>query len=170
MEASNKVALYASYQTGEDLPGYVRFALKHLAETDFKVVLLTNHRTLSSDTYDFLKENHIELFLTENRGFDFGMWRRYLQLQANRTDAAGNYVPGIITRDVERLLLLNDSVVYYQNKFNEFFERAEKSPADVVSLTSNDEFAPHLQSFFLYMISASVNFSLRPTSSLRVTS
>ena len=151
MEASNKVALYASYQTGEDLPGYVRFALKHLAETDFKVVLLTNHRTLSSDTYDFLKENHIELFLTENRGFDFGMWRRYLQLQANRTDAAGNYVPGIITRDVERLLLLNDSVVYYQNKFNEFFERAEKSPADVVSLTSNDEFAPHLQSFFLYM-------------------
>ena len=35
--------------------------------------------------------------------------------------------------------------------FKEFFERAEKSNADVVSLTSNDEFAPHLQSFFLYM-------------------
>ena len=106
MDACNKVALYASYQTGEDLPGYVRFALKHLAETDFRVVLLTNRRTLSNDTYDFLKENHIELFLTENRGFDFGMWRRYLQLQANRTDAAGNYAPGIITRDVERLLLI----------------------------------------------------------------
>ena len=151
MDASNKVALYASYQTGEDLPGYVRFALKHLAETDFKVVLLTNHRTLSSDTYDFLKENHIELFLTENRGFDFGMWRRYLQMQANRTDSAGNFVPSVITRDVERLLLINDSVIYYQNKFKEFFDRAEKSNADVVSLTSNDEFAPHLQSFFLYM-------------------
>ncbi|SHM22626.1 hypothetical protein [Fibrobacter sp. UWB7] len=151
MDACNKVALYASYQTGEDLPGYVRFALKHLAETDFKVVLLTNRRTLSSDTYDFLKENHIELFVTENRGFDFGMWRRYLQLQANRTDAAGNYVPGVITRDVERLLLINDSIVYYQNKFKEFFERAEQSNADVVSLTSNDEIAPHLQSFFLYM-------------------
>ena len=151
MEASNKVALYASYQTGEDLPGYVRFALKHLAETDFKVVLLTNRRTLSNDTYDFLKENHIELFLTENRGFDFGMWRRYLQMQANRTDSAGNYVPGLITRDIERLLLINDSIVYYKDKFKAFFERAEKSNADVVSLTSNDEFAPHLQSFFLYM-------------------
>ena len=72
-------------------------------------------------------------------------------MQANRTDTAGNYAPGIITRDVERLLLINDSIVYYQNKFKEFFERAEKSNADVVSLTSNDEFAPHLQSFFLYM-------------------
>ncbi len=151
MGASNKVALYASYQTGEDLPGYVRFALKHLAETDFKVVLLTNHRTLSSETYDFLKENHIELFLTENRGFDFGMWRRYLQLQANCKDKAGNYIPGFMAKDTERLLLINDSIVYYQNKFKEFFDRAEQSPADVVSLTRNDEFAPHLQSFFLYM-------------------
>ena len=151
MDSCKKVALYASYQTGEDLPGYVRFALKHLAETDFKVVLLTNHRTLSNDTYDFLKENHIELFLTENRGYDFGMWRRYLQLEANRTDSAGNYAPGLITRNVERLLLINDSIVYYKNKFKEFFERAEKSSADVVSLTSNNEIAPHLQSFFLYM-------------------
>ena len=151
MDSCKKVALYASYQTGDDLPGYVRFALKHLAETDFKVVLLTNHRTLSNDTYDFLKENHIELFLTENRGYDFGMWRRYLQLEANRTDSAGNYAPGLITRNVERLLLINDSIVYYKNKFKEFFERAEKSSADVVSLTSNNEIAPHLQSFFLYM-------------------
>ena len=151
MEQCPKVALYASYQTGENLPGYVRFALKHLAESDFKVVLLTNHRTLSNETYDFLKENHIELFLTENRGYDFGMWRRYLQLEANRTDSAGNYAPGLITRNVERLLLINDSVVYYKNKFKEFFERAENSSADVVSLTSNDEIAPHLQSFFLYM-------------------
>ena len=137
-----KIALYASYQTGEEIPGYVRYALAHLAKTDFKVVLLTNERTLSQTSYEFLADNNIELFLTQNHGFDFGMWKRYLHMQA---------ISNSENENIERLLLINDSVVYYQDKFEEYFEQAEKSHAYVVSLTSNDEFAPHLQSFFLYM-------------------
>lgn len=137
-----KIALYASYQTGEEFPGYVRYALAHLAKTDFKVVLLTNERSLSQASYEFLADNGIELFLTQNHGFDFGMWKRYLHMQA---------ISNSENENIERLLLINDSVVYYQDKFEEYFEQAEKSHADVVSLTSNDEFAPHLQSFFLYM-------------------
>ena len=137
-----KIALYASYQTGEEIPGYVRYALAHLAKTDFKVVLLTNERTLSQASYEFLADNGIELFLTQNHGFDFGMWKRYLHMQA---------ISNSENENIERLLLINDSVVYYQDKFEEYLEQAEKSHADVVSLTSNDEFAPHLQSFFLYM-------------------
>lgn len=137
-----KIALYASYQTGEEIPGYVRYALAHLAKTDFKVALLTNERTLSQASYEFLADNNIELFLTQNHGFDFGMWKRYLHMQA---------ISNSENENIERLLLINDSVVYYQDKFEEYFEQAEKSHADVVSLTSNDEFAPHLQSFFLYM-------------------
>ena len=146
-----KIALYASYQTGEEIPGYVRYALAHLAKTDFKVVLLTNERTLSQDSYEFLADNDIELFLTQNRGFDFGMWKRYLHMQAISNSVNGSVNEPNTAGNIERLLLINDSVVYYQDKFEEYFERAEKSPADVVSLTSNDEFAPHLQSFFLYM-------------------
>ena len=137
-----KIALYASYQTGEEIPGYVRYALAPLAKTDFKVVLLTNERTLSQASYEFLADNNIELFLTQNHGFDFGMWKRYLHMQA---------ISNSENENIERLLLINDSVVYYQDKFEEYFEQAEKSHADVISLTSNDEFAPHLQSFFLYM-------------------
>ena len=146
-----KIALYASYQTGEEIPGYVRYALAHLAKTDFKVVLLTNERTLSQDSYEFLADNDIELFLTQNHGFDFGMWKRYLHMQAISNSVNGSVNEPNTAGNIERLLLINDSVVYYQDKFEEYFERAEKSPADVGSLTSNDEFAPHLQSFFLYM-------------------
>lgn len=150
--SSKKIALYASYQTGEDLPGYVRFALKHLAETDFHIVLLTNERPLSEATYEFLSENRIELFLTRNHGFDFGMYRRYLQLQANSASPInGSITSGIDTYNIERLLLLNDSIVYYQNRFAEFFAEAEKNPADAVSLTCSNEFSPHLQTYFLYM-------------------
>ena len=146
---SRKIALYASYQTGDTLPGYIRFALKHLAETDFKVVLLTNERELTQETLEFLADNGIELFLTQNRGFDFGMWRRYLQLQAN-----SSFSSGMSTGEhegIERLLLLNDSIVYYKNIFPDAFARAESSKADVVSLTSSTEHNPHLQSFFLYL-------------------
>ena len=146
-----KIALYASYQEGENLPGYVRYALGRLAKTDFKVVLLTNERPLSQETYEFLADNDIELFLTQNHGFDFGMWRRYLHMQAISNSVNGSSDEPNTAGNIERLLLINDSVVYYQDKFEEYFRRAEESSADVVSLTSNDEFAPHLQSFLLYM-------------------
>lgn len=136
---SKKVILYSSYQTGDTLPGYVRFALKHLAETDFDVVLLTNKRELSADTLQFLNQNGIKLFLTENRGYDFGMWRRYLQQQAKNNAT------------YDTILLVNDSIVYFQNNFAHFIKQAEENSADVVALTDSTEFKPHLQSFFLYI-------------------
>lgn len=145
MPVSSKIILYASYQTGDTLPGYVQFALRHLAETDFTVVLLTNSRPLSAETMKFLEDSGIHLYLTENHGFDFGMWRRFLKDLAN---GRGNFVP---LNGITRLLLVNDSVVYFQNQFAEFIRRAEASTADAVSLTQNDEVRPHLQSFFLYI-------------------
>ncbi|MBO6075544.1 MAG: hypothetical protein J6P15_00240 [Fibrobacter sp.] len=143
--SNGKVILYASYQTGENLPGYVRFALKHLAETDFTVVLLTNKRPLSAETMSFLEDNGIKLYLTENHGFDFGMWRRFLKDLANERNNLIEF------NSITRLLLTNDSIVYFQNNFADFIRRAEASTADVVSLTQNDEVRPHLQSFFLYL-------------------
>ncbi|MCQ2090129.1 MAG: hypothetical protein MJY93_07760 [Fibrobacter sp.] len=145
MASQSKIALYASYQVGDTLPGYVRFALKHLAETDFTVVLLTNKRELSDETKQFLDDNNIALYLTENRGFDFGMWRRFIKDLANGRCCVANI------GSIERLLLINDSIVYFQNNFADFIKRAEASTADVVSLTQNDEVRPHLQSFFLYI-------------------
>ena len=145
MSNNGKVILYASYQTGENLPGYVRFALKHLAETDFTVVLLTNKRPLSAETMSFLEDNEIKLYLTENHGFDFGMWRRFLKDLANGRNSLVEF------NSISRLLLVNDSIVYFQNNFADFIRRAEASTADVVSLTQNDEVRPHLQSFFLYL-------------------
>lgn len=145
MPSSTKLALYASYQVGDSLPGYVRFALKHLAETDFTVILLTNKRPLSAETNSFLAENGIDLYLTENHGFDFGMWRRFLR------DVAQGRSRFTSLNSIERLLLVNDSIVYFQNNFAKFIQDAEKNPADAISLTTNCEVSPHQQSFFLYL-------------------
>ena len=137
--------LYASFQTGESLPGYVRYALEGLCRTGFSVVYLTNERDLDAASHAFLDSNRIELFFTENRGYDFGMWKRYIQ-----------YTAKFRREEWERLVLVNDSIVYFQNRFQSFFNSAEEISADVVSLTENDEYAPHLQSFFLYLKQAAV--------------
>lgn len=138
--------LYASFQTGESLPGYVKYALESLCSTGYTVAYLTNERDLDPSSHAFLDAHRIELFFTENRGYDFGMWKRYIQ-----------YTAKFRREEWERLVLVNDSIVYFQNRFLAFFNAAEENPADVVSLTENDEFAAHLQSFFLYFKTAAIS-------------
>lgn len=130
--------LYASFQLGSELPGYVRYALSKLS-TCGSVTLITNRRELAKSELEFLETAGIELFLTENCGFDFGMWQRYLDAQNWRFEAG------------TRIVLVNDSIVYFKDRFKEFFERAEALEAETVSLTENFEFTRHLQSFFLYL-------------------
>ncbi len=132
--------LYSSFQVGEKLPGYVRYALAQLAKTGFDVVLITNQTSLDHEAQTFLREHRIALFVTENRGFDFGMWRRYLES-----------IPESERNAFERLVLVNDSVIYFRDVFRDLFERAEAKNADMVSLSSNNDYGFHLQSFFLYM-------------------
>jgi hypothetical protein len=139
------LVLYSSFQKGDVLPGYVRYALARLSETQFRIVLLTTQNNLDEASRRFLAQRDIELFATENRGFDFGMWRRYLE-----------GIPAI-ERDVyDRIVLMNDSVVYYRNVFRDFFTRAESMDADAVSLSSNKAYGYHLQSFFLYLKSSAI--------------
>ena len=137
---SLKKVLYASFQTGESLPGYIRYALEGLCQTGFSVVYLTNGRDLDASSHAFLDSHHLELFFTENHGYDFGMWRRYL-----------TYTAQFRREEWERLVLINDSVIYFQNRFVKIFSAAEEMSADMISLTENSEVAPHLQSFFLYL-------------------
>ena len=137
--------LYASYVKGNSIPYYVRYALQALSASGFSVVYITNKRTLYIEALDFLEKCEIELFFTENHGFDFGMWRRYWQS-----------APPQKKDSWDRLCLMNDSIVYYKNQFSDFIKRAEESTASMVSLTSSDEFSFHLQSFFLYLKSPAI--------------
>jgi hypothetical protein len=72
------------------------------------VVYLTNQRDLDPDFHAFLDKYHIELFFTEIKAtilgcgiVTFSMWPKK-------------------TRIVDRLVLINDSVIYYQNRFKRF--------------------------------------------------
>lgn len=132
--------LYSSFQQGTSLPGYVRCALAGLMRTGFDVVLLTTQSELDDESLAFLRDHRIELVATINKGFDFGMWRRYLE---GISDEARN--------SIHRLVLVNDSVVYYRDVFKDLFQQAESRGADAVSISCNRDYGYHLQSFFLYM-------------------
>lgn len=139
------LVLFSSFQKGNALPGYVRYALSGLSETGFRIVLLTTQDDLDEASRSFLDERGIALFATVNRGFDFGMWRRYLE--GVSAAERGSW---------ERIVLMNDSVVYYRNVFPDLFMRAEAESADAVSLSSNKAYGYHLQSFFLYLKSPAI--------------
>jgi GT2 family glycosyltransferase len=138
--------LYASHQTGTALPGYIRFALAGLAGAGYNTTLITTQQDLDVSSRSLLDKLGIELFPTENRGFDFGMWQRYLES-----------VPAETRRQWTRILLINDSVIYFRNRFDEFIRLAEAHPADAVSLSSNTDYGFHLQSYFLYLKPAAIS-------------
>lgn len=132
--------LFASHQQGPDLPGYLQFALQCLSNAGYNTTLITTQGDLNEASRAFLKNQGVDLFPTENRGFDFGMWRRYLESTPTPTRETWT-----------RVLLINDSVVYFKNRFDEFIRLAEACPADAVSLSANTDYGFHLQSYFLYL-------------------
>lgn len=143
------LVLYAAFLEGDRLPPYVRYALKTISAQKFPVVLITTASDLWPEDMDFLNQHRITLFSTINRGFDFGMWGRYLHTLPDQT-----------RDELDRLVLINDSVVYFRNVLPGFIDSAERQDADVIGLSSNNDYGYHLQSYFLYIKKAALPFVL----------
>jgi len=133
----SRLCLYSHYSLSPELPAFVRYALERVQECGFQVILLTNKHELNTESNQWLQAHSIGLCMVRNEGFDFGMWTKYLRV-AN-------------CQSLERLWLLNDSVLYYRPIFQDFVTWAEAQSADAVSLTDNWELAYHLQSYCLYL-------------------
>lgn len=137
--------LYASHQIGTELPGYIQFTLERLVKAGFKTTLITTQSRLNKESQTYLSSIGVDTWITENSGFDFGMWRRYWLS-----------MPPVERHRWERLLLINDSVIYFRDRFAEFIQRAEALPADMVSLSGNPDYGFHLQSYFIYLKSTAI--------------
>ena len=97
MDACNKVALYASYQTGEDLPGYVRFALKHLA------IELTRGATFvmaGSDNTALMSLNSALLLSNELINTEYLAMRMMVEI--------GDYDPADLPEEITSITLSSD--------------------------------------------------------------
>ena len=130
----NSLCLFSSYCLEETIPLWVKDYLLEISVYVEKVVLLTNERQLSATDYKFLNEHKIELFLTQNHGWDFGMWSRYFE--------KWNPI------DIDHLFLINDSNILV-GTLDDCFSWWITGAFDFGGLTENWEGFWHIQSFFL---------------------
>lgn len=77
------------------------------------------------------------LLLRVNSGYDFGAW------------AAAIRGLGPSLRELDALVITNDSVLGPSDRFGAMLERIDCSPAGLIGLTECTEFNPHLQSYLL---------------------
>lgn len=141
----NSICLFASYFSGKSLPYYITVYLTELKQHFTKVVLLTDEKQLSSESLEFLKEQHIGLQQEKNDGFDFGLWYKAFQ----KTNVL-NY---------DRIALVNDSCILFK-PLDEFMAWAAKDTADMKGVTKSEAVSPHLQSYFLLINKSAIAATL----------
>ena len=131
------ICLFCSYDNESIVRQNVYHYLKQLALAGFEVVFISSSDTIPDADLQKLAGYCIRIISRENKGYDFYGWKtgleQYPQYHAH---------PG--------LLLANDSVLGPLFDFSDIITRLENCDADIVGMTDNFRFYPHLQSYFLY--------------------
>lgn len=111
--------------------------LKQLVLAGFDIVFISSSDTISDADQQKLAGYCIRIISRENKGYDFYGWKTGLEKYPQYHAHTG-------------LLLANDSVLGPLFDFSDIITRLENCDADIVGMTDNFRFSPHLQSYFLY--------------------
>jgi len=129
-----RLAIYAHYDRSPQVAGHVLHCLRHIAELGFQLSFVSNSE-ISSASGEILKKFCERIIVRENTGLDFCMWQR-----------------GLADYDLtqfEELLLTNSSIIGPLSPLAPIWESPAVAGCDFWGLTDNDEFKPHLSSYFL---------------------
>jgi hypothetical protein len=118
----------------ERTPWYVLNALRALAAIRANVLIVANH-PLDKQRLAELRPLCARILIRDNTGLDMGAYKDAIAHLAGET--------------IDRLLLLNDSIYYFESGLVGLFERLLASRADLCASHENVQFTPHLQSFCL---------------------
>ncbi len=132
----DRVAVVSSWSPTNVMSRSFSEYLKMLTEGDYVPFVVST--TISRDPLEWpfgLPENAV-VVRRDNIGYDFGSYA-----------AALNAAP--LLRDIDHLLLTNDSMVGPFAPINEILGTAESSNADICGLTESLQYVHHPQSFFL---------------------
>ena len=129
-----RLAIYAHYDRSPQVAGHVLFCLQHLAEFGFQICFVSNSE-VSPASEAALKKFCDRVIVRENTGLDFCMWQRGL----TEYDLA----------QFEELLLTNSSIIGPLQPLASLWQSPAVADCDFWGLTDNDEFTPHLSSYFL---------------------
>ncbi len=130
-----RICTFMHFSTSESLPYYVRIYVGELSKFFGKVFVLSNNPNLSNHNY-FTGKN-IEFVYFENKGYDFGMFYRFITT--------------LILEDLSQLAFVNDSNILLR-KLGSVFQKAEDSGADFWGLIDSYEkpwFSSHVNNYHL---------------------
>lgn len=136
---TRRLVVFAHYDAQGEVKRYVQHNLRALRAECARLVFVS---TAALQPTDLARIGGLcdEIVLRDNVGFDFTMWRQVL----DRTDLAA----------WDELVLANSSVFGPVFPLGPVFERMATRPCDAWGMTENDDFAWHLQSYFLVFRSA----------------
>mgnify|MGYP006280404511 CR=1 FL=1 len=112
-----------------------------------EIVFVGATPAIASDdkTLELLRRYCSKIIIRENEGYDFGSWKTGLDFLGQRLALC------------KEVILTNDSFFGPFHSFGSLFKSLEKSNADMVALTDNLLFKPHLQSAFISYRSAALH-------------
>lgn len=127
------VAIFVLYQKG-CIPFYAKNVLNTLNALDVDVVVSVNE-DIGQEQIDWLVNNCCLCVLRKNFGRDFGAYKDAIEI--------------LNLEKYQKLLLINDSLIYFSKNLDQLFKCFINSPKNLVTLTENFDKCWHAQTHFL---------------------
>lgn len=140
MKVTNKsekirICTFLHYSVSEELPYYVQIYIRELSNYFDKVVVVSNNKNLQKQNLSLSENIDFEYF--ENRGYDFGLFYRFVKTQN--------------LNDFSQIAIVNDSNILI-NKLDAVFQKGKQSNADFWGLIDSNEkpwFSTHTDNYHL---------------------
>jgi glycosyltransferase involved in cell wall biosynthesis len=135
---SERVALFVTYTPDGLLRADITLYLEALRRNGVSIVLVIVCDQVRNYVPREILDACAAVLVRQNAGFDFAAWAHAMQV-----------IPEILNANT--LFLLNDSMIgpTADTDFDRLLTRIEALDAEIVGLTWNSYFCPHLQSYFL---------------------
>ena len=133
---TKRLTIYAHYDAEACLRRYVTYYLDHLRSLSDRLVFVST-APLGPQEVERAERHADDVFLNDNIGFDFGMWKQAIQQHD--------------LNDYDELVLTNSSIIGPLSPLEPLFERMAKSSCHYWGMTENFDHAWHLQSYFLVL-------------------
>jgi len=130
--------VYVGYDAHSRIRPDVLEQIKILSNYYNIIFVTTSHENISKDPlFSLLQKYTYKILIRSNIGYDFGSWRAGI-LELKEED-----------KELESLLLMNDSLYGPINSFEAVIEKTLSHEADIVCMTKNMVGGEHAQSYFV---------------------
>ncbi len=144
IQAAKRVCFFAHYHDDAVIADHVLLYLTAIKEAGFAIALVSTSPLPAAEIAK-LDGLCAAVILRENEGLDFGSWIKAIEC--------------FFPIGAELLLLANDSVYAPVGSLADYVERLCSAEADFYGAVESEEFAAHLQSWFLLLRPAAYNSS-----------